>query len=212
MIKSYKELTISKYEEIENILKKDIEEIDKQVELISALSNLSMDEVYNLPISKYQQYVDGTAFLLEQPKPKTTMPNKITINGKKYGVLKAIERMTTGQYIDLQTYMKQDMGVSWILTTILIPEGSKYGDGTYNVEDVEKEIYNNLDIETALSIAFFLQRKLEHTINASLFFLDWMMKRTMKKMPKEQREQMKEARKKLKDFSRNGTGFFSLTQ
>ena len=98
------------------------------------------------------------------------------------------------------------MGVAYILTTIIIPEGCEYNDGDYNIDDLQKDIYNNLNIEDALSIAFFLHRKLQITIEGTLRFLDWKMKKMEKKMPQEQKAKMKQAREMLKGLAINGHG------
>ncbi len=206
MIDSYRKLTIAKYDEIKKIMEKDIEDIDKQVELIACLADMDVDAVYNLPLTKYEQMVNSIEFLYELPKPKSNIPSKLVIGDYKYTIMKNVEKMTTGQYIDLQNYMKNDMGVAYILTTIIIPEGCTYDDGDYNIDDLQKDIYNYLNVEDALSIAFFLHRKLQYTINATLTFLDWKLKRMEKKMNPEMKEKMKEARKKLKDLEISGTG------
>lgn len=209
MIDSYKKLSIAKYDEIKNIMEKDIDDIDdidKQVELIACLADMDIDKVYNLPIAKYEELVEKTSFLLELPKPKNNLPNKLSIGDRKYRIIKNVEKMTAGQYIDLQTYMKNDMGIAYILATIIMPEGCKYNDGDYNIDDLHKDIYNNLNVEDALSIAFFLHRKLQITIEGTLRFLDWRMKKMEKKMPQEEKAKMKQAREMLKGLEINGHG------
>ena len=206
MIDSYRKLSIAKYDEIKKIMKKDIDDIDKQVELIACLADMDINNVYNLPLTKYEELVEKASFLYEMPKPKNNLPNKLIIGDFKYRIMKNVEKMTTGQYIDLQTYLKNDMGVAYILTTIIIPEGCEYDDGDYNIDDLQKDIYNNLNIEDALSIAFFLHRKLQITIEGTLRFLDWKMKKMEKKMPQEQKAKMKQAREMLKGLAINGHG------
>ena len=206
MIDSYRKLSIAKYDEIKKIMEKDIDDIDKQVELIAYLADMDIDKVYNLPLTKYEELVEKASFLLELPKPKNNFPNKLSISNRKYNIMKNVEKMTTGQYIDLQTYMKNDMGIAYILTTIIIPEGCEYNDGNYNIDDLQKGIYNSFNIEDAISIAFFLRRKLQNIIEGTLHFLDWKLKKMEKKMPQEQKTKMKEVREMLKGLETNGLG------
>ena len=206
MIDSYRKLSIAKYDEIKKIMEKDIDDIDKQVELIACIADMDIDKVYNLPLTKYEELVEKVSFLLELPKPKNNLPNKLIIGDRNYRIMKNVEKMTTGQYIDLQTYMKNDMGIAYILTTIIIPEDCEYNDGDYNIDDLQKDIYNNLNIEDAISIAFFLHRKLQNTIEGTLRFLDWKLKKMEKKMPQEQKTKMKEVREMLKGLKANGLG------
>ena len=206
MIDSYRKLSIAKYDEIKKIMEKDIDDIDKQVELIACLADMDIDKVYSLPLTKYEELVEKITFLLELPKPKNNLPNKLSIGDRNYRIMKNVENMTTGQFIDLLTYMKNDMGIAYILTTIIIPEGCEYNDGKYNIDDLQKDIYNNLNIEDAISIAFFLHRKLQIIIEGTLHFLDWKMKKMEKKMPQEQKTKMKEVREMLKGLETSGLG------
>ena len=206
MIDSYRKLSIAKYDEIKKIMEKDIDDIDKQVELIACLADIDIDKVYNFPLTKYEELVEKASFLLELPKPKNNFPNKLIIGDRKYSIMKNVEKMTAGQYIDLQTYMKNDMGISYILTTIIMPEGCEYNDGKYNIDDLQKDIYNNFNIEDAISIAFFLHRQLQIIIEGTLHFLDWKLKKMEKKMPQEQKTKMKEVREMLKGLETSGLG------
>ena len=206
MIDSYRKLSIAKYDEIKKIMEKDIDDIDKQVELIACLADIDIDKVYNFPLTKYEELVEKISFLLELPKPKNNLPNKLSIGDRNYRIMKNVEKMTTGQYIDLQTYMKNDMGIAYILTTIIIPEGCEYNDGKYNIDDLQKDIYNNFNIEDAISIAFFLRRKLQIIIESTLHFLDWKLKKMKKKMPQEQKTKMEKVREMLKGLETNGLG------
>ena len=206
MIDSYRKLSIAKYDEAKKIMGKDIDDIDKQVELIACLADMDIDKVYNLPLTKYEELVEKTSFLHELPKPKNNLPNQLSIGDRKYSIMKNVEKMTAGQYIDLQTYMKNDMGIAYILTTIIMPEGCEYNDGKYNIDDLQKDIYNNFNIEDAISIAFFLHRKLQNIIEGTLHFLDWKLKKMEKKMPQEQKTKMKEVREMLKGLETSGLG------
>ena len=206
MIDSYRKLSIAKYDEIKKIMEKDIDDIDKQVELIACLADMDIDKVYNFPLTKYEELVEKASFLLELPKPKNNLPNKLSIGDRNYRIMKNVEKMTAGQYIDLQTYMKNDMGIAYILTTIIIPEGCEYNDGKYNIDDLQKDIYNNFNIEDAISIAFFLRRQLQIIIEGTLHFLDWKLKKMEKKMPQEQKTKMKEVREMLKGLETSGLG------
>ena len=204
MITAYKDLTIKKYKEIMAISDMETEDIDKQVKLISILSDFTEDDVYNLPLDKYGEYVDNLSFLFKEPKPLTRLPDTITLGDVKYIVLKRVDRMTAGQYIDLQTYMKENLGVEYILSTILIPKGKRYGD--YDPIDVVSDISEYLDVETAMGIAFFLHKKLEYTIRGSLRYLDWMMRILKRKNPKI-KEKLEEARMQLKRLEESGIGY-----
>lgn len=210
MIKSYSEMSIEKYYELRDNMSEELEPLDFQVRMISILSDMSEDDVLNLPLDKYAECVVDMAFIDELPKPRNMFSSTLKINGVKYKLLKDVNSMTAGQYIDFQSYLDNKLGVEYILSTILIPEGKKYGE--YDVAPVIEDIRKYLDIQTAVSIRFFFQKKLLNTIKRFLICLDWMMRN--KKLPQEQQEQMRMVRKEIRQMlsSLNGSGSIWLTQ
>lgn len=211
MIKSYSEMSIEKYYELKENMTEELEPLDFQVRLISILSDMGEDDVLNLPLDKYAEYVADLDFIYELPKPRNInyVPT-IKINNAKYKLLKDVSKMTAGQYIDFQSYLDNGLGVEYILSTVLIPEGKKYGE--YDVMPVIEDIRKCLDIQTAISIRFFFHKKLLNTIKRFLICLDLMMRN--RRMPKEKQEQMREARKEIRRMlsSLNGSGSIWLTQ
>ena len=210
MIKSYSEMSIEKYYELKDNMTEELEPLDFQVRLISILSDMGEDDVLNLPLDKYAEYVADLDFIYELPKPRNMFSSIIKINGVKYKLLKDVSNMTAGQYIDFQSYLDNELGVEYILSTVLIPEGKKYGE--YDVMPVIEDIRKCLDIQTAISIRFFFHKKLLNTIKRFLISLDLMMRN--RRMPKEKQEQMRMARKEIRRMlsSLNGSGSIWLTQ
>lgn len=210
MIKSYSEMSIEKYYELRDNMSEELEPLDFQVRLISILSDMDEDDVLNLPLDKYAEYVADLDFIYELPKPRNMFSSTIKINGVKYKLLKDVSKMTAGQYIDFQSYLDNELGVEYTLSTILIPEGKSYGD--YDVMPVIEDIRKCLDIQTAISIRFFFHKKLLNTIKRFLICLDLMMRN--RRMPREKQEQMREARKGIRRMlsSLNGSGSIWLTQ
>lgn len=176
MIDSYNKLSLKKYNQIMEILKSDEDELDIQVKVLSVLTDIDEEELYNMKLDKYHTYVEGMSFLYEPVKPqKKHFPKTITINGKQYQFLKKIEDMTAGQYIDIQSYYKENLGYEYIMSTLVIPVGyKKYSEG-YLIADVIKDI-QEIDIQTAIDVCFFFQKKLLNSIRNTLIYLDWMMK------------------------------------
>ena len=210
MIKSYKELTLAKWEELRNI-DLEQEEIDIQVQMIAVLCGDSEDNILNLPITEYSNRARNLEFLSKAPEGHNRCPRHIRINGKEYDILRNIQDMTAGQYIDYQNYLAKDDADKWlpyILTTFITPKGKKYGE--VDVMTVKDEIEEGLSVEDAMTIARFFFRKSQSLIVGTLTYLEWKTKKSMRKMPKEMKEKTKEALEKiqlLKDSVRNGVGY-----
>ena len=64
IIDNYNRLTLGQYMEIQEISRNEsLEDIDKQVQIISILTGVAEDEILHLPIPEYKELVARSAFL-----------------------------------------------------------------------------------------------------------------------------------------------------
>lgn len=213
MITSYKDLTVNKYLELQELLKSDCDDIELQAQMIGILSDMSEQEVLSCSLEKYQAMVVCTSFLLEKPKLNNHIPNSIVINGTKYQICKDVPNLNVAQYIDYQTLTAKedkDKYLPQILSCFIVPEGHTYGDGKYNTQDVVNDIGEHLSIQDAVSVCFFFHRKYRRLIEDTLIYLDWKLKRMKRKSKDETtRKKMEEAMSQLqvlRDLVQSGTG------
>lgn len=215
MIDSYDKLTLGIYRELLAIEKTE-DDVSYGIKILSVLSDYSEDELMDMPMDEFQSLMAKTRFLNE-PMQKLDwkhLGKTITINGKKYNIIKDAKKMTAGQYIDYKSYMKDtDKFIEmlpYILTVFIIPEGCKYSDG-YDIDDLAKELNDNLDLKTALSITDFFQHQSKLSMLTSLRYLKWMTKRMMKKEKNmEVRTEMENAMNQmalLENLIKNGDGY-----
>lgn len=216
MISNYNELTLSKFLELRQMDWTDRDEVEMEVETMSILADMSEDDILDMPIMEYRKLAAQANFLTEEPKPASRPPKEITINGRVYTVLKDVKEMTTGQFIDYQSYIKEpekaEQNLPFIMSCFCIPKGQKYGD--YDIESVIPDM-SQIPITTVLTISGFFFRKSQTLLSAMLTYLEW---KTKKMMRKEKNQEMKtklktatEGLHTLKNSVKNGDGFQALT-
>ena len=151
-------ISIKKFDEISDILSSmknfnDDEALEININLLSILCDVSVDEIEDLPLTEFSKLVKQTEFLKEMPK--VDIKDSYVINGKKYVLCANVSKMTTAQYIDYQTLIKNaDKNVKELLSVFLIPKGKKYGE--YDLDEVITEIYNYIPIADARAVSSFL--------------------------------------------------------
>lgn len=209
MINSYNKLTLGKFQELQEIDWQNMTDIDTQVAMIAILNDMTENEVLELPIKEYSKLAAQTAFLSEKPQVKNRVPNKIKMGDNEYVLIKEIQDMTAGQYIDYQQYLSMgEKYLPYILSCFLILKGKKYGD--MDVELVVNDIKDYLTVEEALSISNFFMKKFQTSTRATLLYLEWKMKKMKKKMKDEtEKEKMMEAIERLhllRSLMKNGDG------
>jgi len=201
MITSYKDLTIKKYQEIRQILADDGGELNIQSRIIACLTDMELDAVLNLSLTKYNEYVQKSSFLMDKPVINKHVPSKIVINGKEYVLTKNVNKLTASQYIDYQNYIAEKDNEKYlanIIACFLVPKGMKYNDG-YDVLDVAEEIAENLSIQDAMDICFFFRRKYLNSIKLTLTYLGLRV-RMMKAKDPETKEKMKQVNKMIAEY------------
>lgn len=211
MINNYKDLTIAKYQELLSMDWESMEELERQVSLISVLDDKDEEEILNLPLTEYTKLAAQTEFLLKEPEVKKRKPNKVKINGREYDIVKEVKDMTAGQYIDYQQYLAlNDINkfLPNILSCFIIPKGKKYGE--YNIDDAINDI-KCMSVEEALSIASFFMRKFRTSIEGILLYLRWNLKMVKRKTKdetvKNKIEIARENLQSLHNLIKNGDGF-----
>lgn len=210
MVDSYDKMTIDMFYKIKDIMSEGEWGIDTQVRLVAILNNMEENDVLDLPLDRYSELVEGLAFLYEMPKAKKRRRvSSIMLDGERYNLFADVSKMSTGQYIDYQTYLENNLGFEYVLSTLLIPEGKRYGD--YEVRAVIDAIREFMDIQTAYDVCFFFRKRLLSSIRDFLICLDLMGNR---RMPMEQREKMREMRRMTRQLlsSLNGNGRTLLTR
>ena len=185
MIDNYNDMSISLWREIRETLEYmgEAGELEVQVALISLLSGMEEDEIRNLPLKEYSDMAAKTRFLMQQPNVKAVRPRNLTINGKKYDLVDDVKDLTTGQYIDYQTYMQDNedfRNLAKVLSVFIVPKGKTYNEG-YDVEDVIRELDERLSIQTALGVCFFFREKYRSWLNLMQASFKWKMMRMRRK-------------------------------
>lgn len=160
MIDNYGALTLGRYMKVNAILQGEGDELDKQVQIIAILADMTADDILLLPIGDYARMAAQTAFLREHCKPTEIG------DGWHLDELRPVtdfRRINTAQYIDFQTFAKGfPASLPQLLSVFLVPEGKAYNDG-YDVAEVQHRV-EDIPFPDALGLAaFFFARFLRLT-------------------------------------------------
>ena len=161
IIDNYNRLTIGQHMEIRDItMNESLEDIDKQVQILSILTGVAEDELLHLPISEYKELVVKAGFLNPENIKSISVhqvAKKYIVGGFELVPVRDYRKLETGQYIDFQTYAPDlDKYLVEFLSVILVPKGHRYNEG-YDILDVQRAIREEMSVADGVSIAgFFL--------------------------------------------------------
>lgn len=149
-IDGWDKVTLGLFKRITEITREEDEAL-RVVALVALLNDMKEEDVLELPLDKFKTMVQDMAWMNTPPgiaEPK----EEYTINGKPYVLTMNFHKLTTGQYIDFQSYTKSE-DYEQMLSVFLVPRGRKYGDG-YDVWEVQQDILT-MPVEEVLGLMGF---------------------------------------------------------
>lgn len=205
IIDNYRDLPIGMYLEICEIDRRtDIEELHKQVEILSILTGMAEEEIYSLPIEDYKCLVVKSEYL-RQPYDGEVLTAKSYICGKFNLVpVEDYKKITTAQYIDFQTFAKEgEKRIVELLSTMLVPKGKKYNQD-YDVMEVQNAIREHMSVAEALSLlAFFFVQYIQSIVDSLTYSREMALKL---RDPEKKRRMLREIQKQEDLLLRGGDG------
>ena len=212
IIDSYEKLPLGLYLEILKINDDPgMDDLSRQCAIISILTGLKESDVLQLPLSDYAACAACLSFLsVDVPQPRRSIGKSITIGNRKYTLAQNPAKITTAQFVDFRTYAgtwKDGIRpVAELLSSLMVPEGKRYGEG-YEIEDVQTDIRENMDTITAFALCAFFLTSWRRYLKASLFSLIGPLKRLKRKGKVTEAEAlMTQWKTILTDLQQNGLG------
>lgn len=172
IIDNYNKLSLGQYQEIQGVTKSDtLEDIDKQVQVLSILTGVAEEEILHLPITEYKELVIKSAFLDPENLKPHPVAKKYLVGGFELIPVTDFRKLETCQYIDFQSYAPDlDNHLVEFLSVILVPKGHRYNEG-YDILEVQKALREEMSVTDGVSIAgFFLtwcRRSIQDSLNYS---------------------------------------------
>lgn len=170
MITNYDALPLGTYMRIDAALHTPAEDIDKQVEIVAILADMTTDEVLRLPLGDYASMAAQTAFLGKPCNPTEADGKPVEVAGLRLVPTSDFTKITTAQFVDFQTFSRDiPRTIPQLLSVFLVPEGKAYNEG-YDVAEVQEAV-KSLPLPVAVGLSGFFFRSLEKSLTDSLTFL-----------------------------------------
>ena len=165
----WSDITIAEYERIVDIIKGTDDEIERLTGVISVLSGVDEDEIADMPIAEIARIGQKLDFLNSFDFNKNATYKTLVIDGET--LVLSTKNMTVAQYVDFQaTWSAESKDLARIISICYVPKGKKYNKD-YDIEELIEKIRNNVSIDKANSIAFFLLKRFGGLTNFTVRFL-----------------------------------------
>ena len=165
----WSDITIAEYERIVDIIKGTDDEIERLTGVISVLSGVDEDEIADMPIAEIAKIGQKLDFLNSFDFNKNATYKTLVIDGET--LVLSVKDMSVAQYVDFQaTWSAETKDLARIISICYVPKGKIYNKD-YDIEELIEKIRNNVSIDKANSICFFLLKRLGKLTNSTAIFL-----------------------------------------
>lgn len=102
-------ITLGQYQELYAIHKSNADEIDKAVQSVSVLTGMSERQIEDMPVVEFNQLSKTVLTAFEIAKLNNKPSKELKANGKRYRVNYITNKLSAGQYIEVQEWLKGDV-------------------------------------------------------------------------------------------------------
>ena len=207
------DLPLAKYlKTLEIFNDKYLSDLDKNIEILAIYADTTVDDILKLRPDEAGAYLSEMSDRISSYKPSNSKhPKKININDQVYTVNYNIGKLNMAQYIDFQqTIIKKNYleNLPALLSIFIIPKGHKYNDD-YDILELRNALENNITLDEALSIIFFLKMKSISLIKLKLLYYKLMLKiMRWTTRDKQTKEMLRIAQNQLSMLESNLTGTY----
>ena len=170
----WKDITIAEYQRYLQIAKSNRRTRDN--EIISLFCKIEKEFIKKLKLKDKKVLVNKINKFVNS-KNETSLEKRIKFNGKKYGFIPNLSKITTGEFVDIEEYGKDINKNLHRIMSVLYREidktsGKLYNVKSYDPDEIEIDKFKKLPMSTTLSaIDFFFRlgtRLLEDLNNYSM--------------------------------------------
>jgi len=193
---NWSKISINDYFKIKDVLDNDDDLLDKNISILSIVTNYSIDELESMSFYKLNKLFTNIDFINKEIK-QIKIPDIIKLDNRLYvidnngcqfeyiNINKEINKLTITEYINFNELANDPKNIHRILSIFMRPIKYKrniFGKNEvinieYNEEDFIDFIYNNINIVLANSLMVFFSQVLNRLINYIKISLDTEMKK-----------------------------------
>lgn len=133
-------LTVGQYQELYSIHTSQDDDIDKVIASVAILTGKPRWEVEEMSLKAFTESSRDITALFLNPQIKEKVVKSVRVNGKKYAVILNARKLSYGQYVDIQHFLKGNMidNLHKLMACLLVPVKYGFLKGKYDGENHEK--------------------------------------------------------------------------
>jgi len=158
----WQDITISTYQKYVKIQESKGSEKNKVLKSLALLCDTTTAVVKKMAYKDLLEIMAIIKKMVDTEPDKQEFRKRFVFNKEEYGFVPNLSNITTGEYIDLETYCKEPIENLHIIMSILyrkitFKRNERYAIENYNPDEFKEELFKDCPMDIALnSLGFFL--------------------------------------------------------
>lgn len=158
----WSDITIETYQKYLNIQEGKGSDKNKVVRSLALLCDTNTTIVKKMLYSDLLDIMNIIKDMVDNEPDKSEFKKTITLDKEEYGFIPNLSKLSTGEYIDLETYCKDPINNLHIIMSILyrkitFKRNERYAIESYDPDEFKEELFKDCSMDIALSsLGFFL--------------------------------------------------------
>jgi len=158
----WQDITISTYQKYVKIQEAKGSEKNKVLKSLALLCDTTTAVVKKMAYKDLLEIMAIIKKMVDTEPDKQEFRKRFVFNKEEYGFVPNLSNITTGEYIDLETYCKEPIENLHIIMSILyrkitFKRNERYAIENYNPDEFKEELFKDCPMDIALnSLGFFL--------------------------------------------------------
>tara|TARA_Y100001972_G_scaffold118656_1_gene159008 strand:- start:5493 stop:6071 length:579 start_codon:yes stop_codon:yes gene_type:complete len=174
---NWNDITIGTYQKYYKIQNSKMSEKNKILKSVALLCDTKDSIVRKMEYSDLLEIVTIIKKLVDTEPSKTNFTKRFKLDKEEYGFIPNMSKLTTGEYIDLETLCKEPienlhMIMSILFRPVTFSRGDRYTIESYNPDEFREQIFLGCKMDIALGALGFFLTLGEQLAKISLRYLD----------------------------------------
>ena len=159
---NWNDITINTYQKYLLIQESRKKEKTKIIDSVALLCNTTKEVVKKMDYRDLLEIMSILKKMVDSEPEKKDFKKTFKLENEEYGFIPNLSKLTTGEYIDLETYCKTPIKnlhtiMSILYRKITFKRGNRYAIENYNPDEFKEEVFRECPMGIALgSLGFFL--------------------------------------------------------
>ena len=172
----WNDITIQEYQKYLEIVDSNKTQEEKANEIISLFCNIGKDIINKISVKELNSIVEKVHKFLNKKEP-TELKKIVDFKNKKYGFIPNLSKITTGEYVDIESYCKDTNKnlhkiMSILYRELVVQKKDLYNIESYDPSEIKEQDFLDFPMGVTLSaLNFFFYLGINLTKDFSNFLI-----------------------------------------